>query len=307
MKKIAILLSDNLLPSAENQRPDIFELAQEEIGKLRPALAALEMELIEVRWREIADRAEEFDVILPLLVWDYFEGNQAAFLAAIAKAEAATPVLNSFELLKWNSDKSYLEDLDAKGAPVIRTLTVDRVTETNVAQAFEILKTDTLVIKPTVGGGAWRQVLHKKRDPLPVASELPPEGALLQAFLPSVLEEGEFSFLYFGGRFSHAVRKTPKSGDYRIQSTYGGTEEPYIPTSLELQTASDILQVLDDTPLYARVDLLRGSDQTLKLIELEMLEPYFYLPHAPSDGVNNLGAQNFAKALAARMAGLKKD
>ena len=306
MKKIALLLSDNLLPSADNHRLDIFELAEEEIRKLRPALAALEMELVEVRWREIADRAVEFDAILPLLVWDYFEGNEAAFLAAIARAEATTPVFNSFDLLKWNSDKSYLEDLSAKGAPVIRTLTVDGVTKANVARAFEALETDKLVIKPTVGGGAWRQVLHKKGDALPPAGELPPKAALLQAFLPSVLTEGEFSFLYFGGRFSHAIRKTPKSGDYRIQSTYGGTEEPYAPTPPELQTASDVLQTLEATPLYARVDLLRGQDGRLKLIELEMIEPYFYLPHAPSENADNLGAQNFARALAERLAGMEK-
>lgn len=301
MKKIALLISDNLLPNAENARPDRFELV-EEVGKLKPALAALNMDLIEVRWREIADRAAEFDAILPLMVWDYFEGNEDAFLSAIARAEAITPVFNRFDILKWNSDKSYLEELEAKGAPVIRTITVDGVTKTNVARAFETLDTDTLVIKPTVGGGAWRQVLYKQGDPFPAASELPPEGALLQAFLPSVLEEGEYSFLYFGGRFSHAVRKTPKSGDYRIQSTYGGSEETYTPTPTERETANDILEVLDFTPLYARVDLLRGRDGTLKLIEMEMIEPYLYLPHAAGEGADNLGAQKFSKALETRLA-----
>jgi glutathione synthase/RimK-type ligase-like ATP-grasp enzyme len=300
MKKIALLISDNLLPSAENARPDRFELV-EEVGKLAPALAAEGMELIEVRWREIADRAAEFDAILPLMVWDYFEGNEDAFLSAIAKAEAVTPVFNTFDILKWNSDKSYLEELEARGAPVIRTLTVDGVTKTNVARAFETLDTDTLVIKPTVGGGAWRQVLYKKADPFPAASDLPPEGALMQAFLPSVLEEGEYSFLYFGGRFSHAARKTPKSGDYRIQSIYGGAEETYTPSSAERDTASDILDVLDFTPLYARVDLLRGRDGTLKLIELELIEPYLYLPHAKGEAGENEGAQKFAAALKSRL------
>lgn len=300
MKKIALLISDNLLPTAENARPDRFELI-EEVGKLSPALAAQDMELVEVRWREITERAAEFDAILPLMVWDYFEGNEDAFLSAIAKAEAITPVFNTFDVLNWNADKSYLEELEARGAPVIRTITVDGVTKTNVARAFETLDTDTLVIKPTVGGGAWRQVLYKKGDPFPPASELPPEGALLQAFLPSVLEEGEYSFLYFGGRFSHAARKTPKSGDYRIQSTYGGSEETYVPTPLERETASDILDVLDFTPLYARVDLLRGRDGTLKLIELELIEPYLYLPHAKGDGGENEGAQKFALALKTRL------
>lgn len=300
MRKIALLISDNLLPDAENARPDIFELV-EQMGKLTPALADLGMELEQVRWREIAARADEFAAILPLMVWDYFEGNEEAFLSAVAKAEAVTPVFNSFDILKWNADKSYLDELHARGAPVIRTLTVERVTPKNVARAFEELDTDTLVIKPQVGGGAWRQVLHKKTDPFPAADTLPPEGALIQPFLSSVLEEGEYSFLYFGGRFSHAARKTPKAGDYRIQSIYGGSEETYVPTQAERDSARDILDVLDHTPLYARVDLLRGNDGLLKLIELECIEPYLYLPHAAGEGGENEGAQRFAKALNARL------
>jgi glutathione synthase/RimK-type ligase-like ATP-grasp enzyme len=300
MTKIALLISDNLLPNTKDTREDVFELT-EEVGKLTPALAALGMELVQVRWREIEARAAEFDAILPLLVWDYFEGNEEAFLTAIAKAEAGTPVFNPFEMLQWNADKSYLDDLHGRGADVIRTLPVDRVTPKNVARAFEELDTDTLVIKPKIGGGAWRQVLHKKGEPFPAAESLPPEGALIQPFLPSVLEEGEYSFLYFGGRFSHAVRKTPKAGDYRIQSLYGGAEETYVPTQAERDHARAILDVLDDIPLYARVDLLRGLDGSLKLIELECIEPYLYLPHAKGEGGENEGAQKFAKALKAKL------
>ena len=300
MMKIALLISDNLLPDTENGRPDIFELV-EEVEKLTPALVAQGMALTQVRWREIEARAGEFDAILPLFVWDYFEGNEAAFLTAIAEAEQTTPVFNNFEMLKWNADKSYLDDLQRRGAAVIRTLSVEHVTQTNVERAFEDLEADTLVIKPRVGGGAWRQVLHKKGEPFPDEDSLPPEGALIQAFLPSVLEEGEYSFLYFGGRFSHAVRKTPKAGDYRIQSIYGGAEETYTPTQAERGHARAILDVLDETPLYARVDLLRGLDGTLKLIELECIEPYLYLPHAKGEGGENEGAQKFAKALKAKL------
>ena len=300
MTKIAILISDNLLPETEGCRPDVFELV-EEIDKLTPAFAAQGMELVQVRWREIETRATEFDAILPLFVWDYFEGNEAAFLRAIAKAEAVTPVFNPFEMLKWNADKSYLDDLQQRGADVIRTLSVDHVTQTNVARAFEELGTDTLVIKPRVGGGAWRQVLYKKGEPFPEAEALPPDGALMQPFLPSVVEEGEYSFLYFGGRFSHAALKTPKKGDYRIQSIYGGAEETYTPTRAERNHARAILDVLDEVPLYVRVDLLRGLDGTLKLIELECIEPYLYLPHAKGEGGENEGAQKFAKALKAKL------
>ena len=179
MKKIAFLISDNLLPNAKGVRRDRFELV-EQVGKLKPALAAQGMELFEVRWREIAGRAGEFDGILPLMVWDYFQGNEEAFLTAIAEAERVTPVFNDFDTLKWNADKSYLDELKGRGAPVIRTTAVDFVTQSNIARAFEELETDTLVIKPRVGGGAWRQVLYRQGDPFPEPAELPPEGALLK-------------------------------------------------------------------------------------------------------------------------------
>ena len=96
--------------------------------------------------------------------------------------------------------------------------------------------------------------------------------------------------------------KRAKAGDYRIQSLYGGTEEIYAPSREELGAAQAVLNVLDFTPLYARVDLLRGRDGALKLIELEMVEPYLYLPQAPigDDGINE-GARNLARALAKRL------
>ncbi len=301
MKKIAVLASDNMMPGHPNEREDSFE-RDEEMGKLVPAFAAQGMELDLIRWRDAAEKSAEYDAMLPLLVWDYFEGNEAAFTAEMAKVEGQTKLFNRFKVLNWNSNKSYLDELEREGAPVISTLTVDRVTESGVARAFEELGTDTLVIKPQVGGGAWRQVLYKKGDPFPNKNELPPEAAMIQAFLPSVTEEGEYSFLYFGGEFSHGLIKRPKKGDYRIQSLYGGTEETYEPSSQERNAARAVLNALDFTPLYARVDLLRGLDGKLKLIELEMIEPYLYLGHAEGEAGENKGAQKLAKAVAKRLA-----
>jgi len=82
---------------------------------------------------------------------------------------------------------------------------------------------------------------------------------------------------------------------------YGGAEETYEPTAAERDHARGILDVLEKTPLYARVDLLRGLDGTLKLIELECIEPYLYLPHAKGEGGENEGAQKLAKVLKAAL------
>jgi len=302
MKKIAILASDNMMPDLPDQRDDAFE-RDEQMGKLVPAFAALDMALDLLPWRKAAELAGDYDAMLPLFVWDYFEGNEKAFIAEMAKVDAQTRLFNPFSVIKWNADKSYLDELDSSGAPVIETLILERVTEAGVERAFAKLKADKIVIKPVIGGGAWRQVLYEKGDPFPDKGDLPPEGAMVQAFLPSVIEEGEYSFLYFGGRFSHGLIKRPKKGDYRIQSLYGGWEEKYDPTETERTAARQVLDALDFTPLYARVDLLRGLDGGLKLIELEMLEPYLYLSYADGEGGENKGAQRLAEALAKRLEG----
>ncbi len=299
-KKIALLASGNLIPGHPDLREDSFEL-EEEMGKLVPAFAAHGMELVLVNWRGAAERADEFDAMLPLLVWDYFENNEEAFFAEMAKVCQKSELFNRFDVLQWNANKSYLEELGHRGASIIPAVAVDKVSEGRVMRAMDKFGTDKVVIKPDVGGGAWRQVLYTRGAPFPSVDELPPNGALIQPFLKSVEEEGEYSFLYFGGGFSHGLLKRAKEGDYRIQSIYGGREEAYTPTSAERAQARAVLDVLDFTPLYARVDFLRGDDGRLLLIELEMIEPYLYLPFSDGEAGDNKGAQKLAKALAKKL------
>ncbi len=296
MRKVAILASDNMMPNSVGERADSFE-RDEEMGKLVPAFAKAGMELDLIPWRGASERAEAYEAMLPLLVWDYFEGNEQAFISEMAKVDAKTHLSNRFKTLRWNSDKTYLDELKALGAPVIQTVSLERVTQAGLTKAFETLETNRIVIKPQIGGGAWRQVLYTQGDPFPDKEALPPQGALVQAFLPNVETEGEYSFLFFGGKFSHALVKRPKKGDYRVQSLYGGREETYIPSSRERATARAVMEALTFTPLYARVDLIRGLSGSLQLIELEMLEPYLYLSHAEGEGGDNQGAQKLAQAL----------
>ena len=298
--RIGLLASGNLLPGPDAKREDVFEF-DEELSSLRSGFEPLGLSIDPLLWDTAEKQAGAFDALLPLMVWDYFEGNEARFLEVMNRVSATTPVLNTPELLRWNSDKAYLDELAAKGAPVIPTRKVDRVTPEDATAAFDAFGTDRIVIKPQVGGGAWRQVLHTKGEPWPAADALPPEGALIQPFLPSVQAEGEYSFLYFGGAFSHALIKTAKAGDYRIQSIYGGSETSYAPSAEEKAIAERVLATLDTPPLYARVDLLRGLDGQLALIELEMIEPYLYLPHAEVvDGINQ-GALRLGEALWERL------
>ena len=296
MKKIAILASDNMMPSALAQRDDSHE-RDEQMRKLYPAFLAQNMCLDIISWKSAAYQAKHYDAILPLFVWDYFDDNEMQFIKEMEKVDATTNLYNSIDTIKWNSKKSYLKELEKRGAPVIRTINANSASPINIAKAFETLSTDRLVIKPLIGAGAWRQVLYNKGDTFPSRELLPPGPTMIQPFLPSVRGEGEYSLIFFGNDYSHALIKKPKSGDYRIQSLYGGTEETYSPTINEINEAQKILNTLAFEPLYARVDLLRGNDGELKLIELEMIEPYLYLSHSTGTETNNTGAQKLASAL----------
>jgi glutathione synthase/RimK-type ligase-like ATP-grasp enzyme len=300
MRAVAILASDNMIPGHPNERADAFE-RDLQLNLLISAFARQQMKISLVRWREAAERAHEFQAMLPLFAWDYFEGNEQAFFEQMERAAGRTRVLNNVAMMKWNASKSYLSDLADRGLPVIPTKTVDRVNEENVTAAFAEFSTDALVIKPQIGGGAWRQVLLRCDDEFPTEEKLPPAAALIQAYLPGVCSEGEYSLLIIDGEYSHAAVKRPKSGDYRIQSIYGGTEEAYHPSDTEIQTAKRVVASLDVVPLYARVDLLRGQDGELKLIELELIEPYLYLTHATGAGDQNAGAEKIAAALSTRL------
>jgi len=118
---------------------------------------------------------------------------------------------------------------------------------------------------------------------------------MVQPFLSTIQDEGGYSFIFIDGGFCHALLKTAKSGDYRIQSSYGGTETAVTPSASDLADATAILATLDETPLYARVDMLRGEDGGLLLMELELIEPYLYPLEGPELG------PMMARAVASRL------
>ena len=298
-KKVAVLASDNMMPGAENAREDAFE-RDEQMGKLVPCLAARGVECELVRWREAAKRAGEFDAVMPLLCWDYWDDREA-FLAEMERAAERTRVFNAPKMLRWNTDKIYLQQFADGGVPTLPTRFVDEVGEAEVLDGFERFGTDTLVIKPRVGAGAWRQALVRMGEPLPGADALPPGAAMIQPFMEAVATEGEVSMLWFGGELSHALRKLPKAGDYRIQSLYGGREVPHEAENELRALATAVLGALPELPLYARVDCLRGNDGEWKLIELELVEPYLYLGLSEGEGADNKGANLFADKLVRAM------
>ena len=260
MNKIAYLASSVTLPGGLDRREDGFEHDQM-MAALRPAFADKNMTLIDVDWADETQDWSSFAAVIIGTTWDYWDRHDA-FLATLKQIERESRLFNSASMVVWNSRKDYLRALSQKGARLIPTLWIDEVDADNAAAAFARLGSDDLVFKRQVGAGAHGQYRLSPSDPLPDM----PHPMMVQPFLSKIQEEGEYSFVFIDGAFCHALLKTAKSGDYRIQSLYGGTETPVTPSPEDLADATAIMTILDETPLYARVDMLRGEDGRLLLM-----------------------------------------
>jgi hypothetical protein len=293
--RAAFLTAACLRPDHPQRRADWWE-HDKQFPPVRDACRARGIELVEAVWDDPAVRPDDFDAFVIGTTWDY-QHRVADFLATLEAIAARRPLFNPLPAVRWNVRKTYLADLAGRGVPVVPTRWVDRADAAAVEAAFDSLRTDEVVVKPVVGASAWRQCRVRRGAPLPPAGELPPGEAMIQPFLPAAAEEGEYAYVFLGGEFSHSVRKIPAPGDYRVQSLYGGTERAHRPSPADLARARSVLDAAGGPLLYARVDLVRGTDGALALMELELVEPYLYPDQGPGMG------EAFAAALERALAG----
>ena len=252
-------------------------------------LRALGWSVDSVPWRRAAERARAYDVIVIRSTYDYVTAPDEFIAVLEAVARTGTPLYNGLELVRWNHRKTYLTDLAARGVPIVPTVLREELGGRDVEDIFEELGRDEIVIKPLIGANASgafrvdRDTLSRRSSE--IATFYAGRAAMAQPFVPAVIAEGEFSLVYFNGALSHALLKTPKAADFRVQEEHGGVIRP-VQASVELCAAGDaVMRALDEAPLYARVDLVRSDDDAgFWLMELELIEPSLYLrldPEAP--------------------------
>lgn len=198
-------------------------------------------------------------------------------------------------MVRWNADKRYLRELAGRGATTVPTLWLDDAGLDDVLAAMAEFATDRVVVKRQVGAGGLGQ--HSfTRDALPDPGWTMGRPCMIQPFLPSVVAEGEYTFVFIDGAFSHGVLKRAGAGDYRIQSLYGGFERDYAPDPQDRARAEAILAALPfDDLLYARIDMVRLPAGELAVMEAELIEPYLYPEQGPDFG------RRLAAAIVARL------
>lgn len=278
----------------------------EDLAPLLDALRAAGAEADVADWDDDAVDWSRYDLALLRSTWDYAE-RLPDFLAWAERAAARTRLLNPPDVLRWNTDKHYLAELERAGVAIVPSRFVEPGDAPDAAlDAFLSTQAREFVVKPAVGAGsrdAQRYGREERTDATAHAARLLDAGrsVLLQPYLDRVDEHGETALIHFDGVFSHAIRKGPllRRGDGPTAALFAAEQiTPRVPDAEERALAQRALAAIAQrdagTLLYARVDLIRDDDGAPRLLELELAEPSLFFAHAPGS------AERFAQAILAR-------
>ncbi len=267
----------------------------EDDGLLQKELEGQGISSVRVDWARKDMDWSQYKCVVFRTTWDYFDRFEE-FSQWLDDVSKQTKLCNPYSMIKWNMDKHYLKDLESKRIPVTPSRFVEKGSTVNIED--EILKSGwhELVIKPCVSGAARHTYrvnkLNAKAIETVVNKLLKYESFVYQPFLESVLTQGEDTLMLFDGKFSHAIRKLAKPGDFRVQDDHGGTVHDYQPDAEQIEFAEKAMAVCSTLPSYGRVDMVRDNQGKLALMELEMIEPELWLrKHPPS-------AKLFAESIA---------
>jgi len=265
-------------------------------------LAALGLKARRVAWCDKTFDWNSTKTAVIRATWDYFHRIDE-FRAWLKQAQESTTVFNRSHILWWNLDKVYLKELGEKGIHIPPTVFEQKGSTTPVSTIMKANHWQEAVIKPNIGGGG-RHTHKVNADNLqeiePLFAELlSQEDMMVQEFQQAVVDEGEVSIMMFGSTYSHAILKRAKKGDFRVQDDFGGSVSVYHPSLEEKQFALDVIQSMDEPPLYARVDYFKDNNGKLALSELELIEPeLWFREHREASAI-------FARELFRRLSNLQ--
>jgi glutathione synthase/RimK-type ligase-like ATP-grasp enzyme len=208
--------------------------------------------------------------------WDYFDRIDE-FIPWLEKTAELTQFINPISLIKWNMDKHYLGELQLRGIDIPDTIFIEKGDNRKLSEIVKDKNWSEFILKPAISGAARHTYRFNQQEvgqQESIFEELiANESMLLQEFQKNILTKGEIALMLFGGRFSHAVLKIAKAGDFRVQDDFGGTVHDYFPTLREIAFAENVIAALGQLPAYARVDIFWNNEGNPVVSELEMIEP----------------------------------
>jgi glutathione synthase/RimK-type ligase-like ATP-grasp enzyme len=248
---------------------------------LLDALTVLGVPAHLVNWDDPDYPWDRAGLVLIRTTWDYHV-RLFEFLAWMERLNV--PIYNSRDLVRWNADKRYLRELQAAGVPILPTQFLSSPED---LEQLELKTGQSYVVKPAVAAGAYETLVFEERDPLlEHAKKLLGRGTVLvQPYVDGITAEGETSLVFLDGTLHHAVRKTPKPGEFRVQHEFGGRYEVVSPRRDFAVIGDKCLAALTEVPLYARVDIVETAAGPA-LMELELIEPELFFLWVPEAAIH---------------------
>ncbi len=229
----------------------------------------------------------QYDAVFIRSCWDYHLNVDRFFDWVNTLEQEGVAVFNPPRIMRWNSNKKYLRDLQDKEIAIAPTVWLTLDSRKPLRTILSEQNWERAVVKPNVSANAHDTWLSSAESAEEAVEEeklqemLRNHGeVMVQKFLPQIKERGEWAFVFFEGTYSHAVLKKPKADDFRVQDEYGGVILNNRPSRELVSQAAKVIEVIEDPGLYARVDAVE-VDRKLQLLELEMIEPSLYLDRHP--------------------------
>ena len=278
---------DNITPYIQNI------LLEQEL--LKSAFESQGLKVDITYWDNPSYEWQQTKSVLFRTIWDYFE-RFGEFWDWLEQVKTKTRLINSYELIKWNIDKHYLRDLKNNGIQVVPTYFADRENNICLQEIANLNDWKHIVIKPAISASAFN-TYKITNDEIEQKEQLFHEllqthDMLVQPFFPTISELGEASLMVFGGKFTHAILKKAKAGDFRVQDDFGGTVHDYNPTQEEIKFAEKVFQSCTSLPIYGRVDIVWDSNKHIYLSELEIIEPELWIRNRPESAYKIAEAVN---------------
>jgi glutathione synthase/RimK-type ligase-like ATP-grasp enzyme len=231
-----------------------------------------------VVWTETSPNDTGCDLLVLRSVWDYHLHAQV-FSDWVAAADRHATIVNSADTVRWNMDKHYLKDIENAGFPVPKTVFVDAGPDVDLKQLMEHAGFADAVIKPAISASAYETHHVNAGEAIAFNRQLQAlltrHAMLVQEFVPEIVTQGEWSLVFIGGQFTHAVSKLPQAGDFRVQHEHGGSATLTEPPEEMIGIASAVLHRFAPEAIYCRVDLVQRGREAL-IMELELIDPLLH-------------------------------
>ena len=259
-------------------------------------LGDLGWEVSTISWRDADIDWNKFEIVVIRTPWDY-QRSPNEFLTVLERIDSSNARLeNPLDVVKWNLDKRYLIDLESRGLQIVPTIWDGIYDQHSFFRWMGDLGCDELIIKPTVSATAEHTYRLTEFD-ASLVEVFADRSFMVQPFMANIVAEGEYSLFYFNGEYSHTILKSPKAEDFRVQEEHGGLITAFEPDQKLRDAGTRAFGMIEPSPLYSRVDLVRNDEGEFVLIELEMIEPALYLrmdadaPQQFASAINDLMSQ----------------